>query len=201
MVIICGLGNPGREYRNTRHNMGFLTLDLLSERLDIPIKRIKHKALLGEGAADGEKVILVKPQTYMNLSGQSVRPLAEFYKVEPERLLVVYDDIDLPVGEVRIRRRGSAGTHNGMRSVVCQLGRDDFPRIRIGIGDSGGIPLEKYVLMNYPQQEKPLLAEAVSRAALACELFIRQGLEEAMRQCSGTGTADREAREKEPSDR
>lgn len=199
MIIICGLGNPGREYENTRHNMGFLTLDLLSDRLGIPIKKIKHKALLGEGYAGGEKVILVKPQTFMNLSGLSVRPLAEFYKVEPEDLLVVYDDIDLPVGEIRIRRKGSAGTHNGMRSVVCQLGRDDFPRIRIGIGDSGGIPLEKYVLTSYTQQERPLLAEAVSRAAQACEIFIRRGLDEAMRQCSGNGAAGKAPQEKEPS--
>ncbi len=185
MVIICGLGNPGRVYENTRHNMGFLTMDLLSEQLGIPIKKIKHKALLGEGYLNGEKVILAKPQTYMNLSGESIRPLVEYYKAEPENLLVVYDDIDLPVGEVRIRRRGGAGTHNGMRSVIYQLGRDDFPRIRIGIGDSGCIPLDKYVLMNYTEQEKPLLADAVLRAARACEVFIRQGIDEAMGQWSG----------------
>lgn len=197
MVIICGLGNPGREYEQTRHNMGFLTLDLLSEHLGIPIKKIKHKALLGEGFLDGEKVILVKPQTYMNLSGESIRPLMEYYKAEPEDLLVIYDDIDLPVGEIRIRRSGSAGTHNGMRSVIFQLGRDDFPRIRIGIGNSGCIPLEKYVLMNYTQQEKPLLAQAVSRAARAGEVFIRQGIDEAMRQWSGSAPEARENREKE----
>lgn len=196
MIIICGLGNPGREYEQTRHNMGFLTLDLLSENLGIPIKKIKHKALLGEGYLDGEKVILVKPQTYMNLSGESLRPLMEYYKAEPADLLVVYDDIDLPVGEIRIRRSGSAGTHNGMRSVIYQLGRDDFARIRIGIGGSGCIPLEKYVLMTWPPQEKPLLAQAVERAARACETFARSGIDEAMRQWSGNAAEPRDSREK-----
>lgn len=181
MHIICGLGNPGKEYENTRHNMGFLTMDVLSSRLGIPIKKIKHKSLIGQGFVGGRKIVLVKPQTYMNISGEAIRPLMDYFRAEIEDLIVVYDDIDLAVGDLRIRRSGSGGTHNGMRSIIYQLGRDDFPRIRIGIGEHGIIPLEKYVLGKYTEQERPLLAEAVQNAAQACETFIKEGIDETMR--------------------
>jgi peptidyl-tRNA hydrolase, PTH1 family len=181
MYIICGLGNPGKEYENSRHNMGFLTMDVLSSRLGISIKKLKCKALIGEGRIGEEKVVLVKPQTYMNLSGEALRPLMDFYKADISKLLVVYDDIDLEVGGLRIRRSGSAGTHNGMRSIIYQLGTEKFPRIRIGIGDHGIIPLEKYVLMSYTKEERPALAEAVLNASLACELFVTEGIDQTMK--------------------
>jgi PTH1 family peptidyl-tRNA hydrolase len=180
MRIICGLGNPGKEYEATRHNMGFLTMDVLSSRLDIRVNRLKFRALVGEGFAGTEKVVLVKPQTYMNLSGESLREVMAFYKADPSQLLVVYDDSDIAVGSIRIRPFGSAGSHNGMKSIVYQLQTDRFPRIRIGIGKSGQIPMEKFVLGKWTEEERPLLAEAVDNAALACEEFIRSGIDAAM---------------------
>lgn len=185
MIIICGLGNPGLRYEQTRHNMGFWTLDALSRKLDIPVQKIKHRALVGEGRIGDKKIILAKPQTYMNISGESVRLLVDYYGIDPTALLVVYDDIDLAVGDVRIRRKGSGGTHNGMRSIIKHIGSQEFPRIRIGIGAGGGIPLEKYVLMKVPPQERPDLQSAVERAAEACETFVRDGVDEAMRKWSG----------------
>ena len=145
MYIIAGLGNPGKKYENTRHNIGFITLDYLAERHDIQINKIKHKALVGEGRISGQKVLLVKPQTYMNLSGESLREVMDYYKVDIEDLIVIYDDIDLPAGTVRIRKKGSAGTHNGMRSIVQHLGQD-FPRIRMGIGNERKGDLADFVL-------------------------------------------------------
>lgn len=180
MYIICGLGNPGKEYETTRHNMGFLALDVLSQRLGIAVNRLKFKALIGEGFAGGEKVVLVKPQTFMNLSGESLREVVGFYKPEHGHLLLMYDDIDLAPGMLRIRKSGSAGTHNGMRSVIYQLQFDDFPRIRIGIGDHGVIPLDRYVIGHYTEEERPLLADAVSRAADAARLYIESGIDAAM---------------------
>ena len=146
MYIIAGLGNPGKRYENTRHNIGFIALDLLAERNDIKINKIKHKALVGEGRISGQKFLLVKPQTYMNLSGQSVREVMEYYKEEIDRLVVIYDDIDIPSGTVRIRKKGSAGTHNGMRSIIYDLKSDQFPRIRIGIGNNRKGDLRDFVI-------------------------------------------------------
>jgi len=157
-----------------------MTMDVLSSRLGISINKLKFKALIGEGRIGSEKVLLVKPQTYMNLSGEALRPLMEFYKEEPSHLLVVYDDIDLEPGALRIRPFGSAGTHNGMRSIIYQLQTDRFPRIRIGEGKNGVIPLEKYVLMRIPENEKEAVQEAVERAAEACESFVRDGIDRTM---------------------
>ncbi|MBR3297361.1 MAG: aminoacyl-tRNA hydrolase [Firmicutes bacterium] len=180
MYIICGLGNPGKDYESTRHNLGFMTLDVLSSRLGISVNKLKFRALIGEGRIGTEKVVLVKPQTYMNLSGEALRPIMEFYKEDPSHLLVVYDDIDLEPGTIRIRPFGSAGTHNGMRSVIYQLQTDRFPRIRIGEGKNGVTPLERYVLMRIPENEKKLVQEAVERAAEACESFVRYGIDRTM---------------------
>ncbi len=180
MHIICGLGNPGKEYEQTRHNMGFLALDLLAERLDIPIQKLKFKALVGEGRFGSEKVLLLKPQTYMNLSGESLREAVAFYKPDPSCILVVYDDCDIPAGALRIRAFGSAGSHNGMRSIVYQLQTDRFPRIRIGIGSSGALPLAAFVLGKWTEEERPLLAGAAERAAAACEEYLRNGIDAAM---------------------
>ena len=167
MYIIAGLGNPGKKYENTRHNMGFLAVDLLAEKYGIRIDKIKFKALVGEGRIAGQKVLLVKPQTYMNLSGQSIVEVMNFYKVEIENLIVIYDDIDIPTGTIRLRKKGSAGTHNGMRNIVYLLGDDGFPRIRVGIGRTDGKQpdLIHYVTSGVPKEEVAPLEEALTKAA------------------------------------
>ena len=185
MYLICGLGNPGKLYEKTRHNMGFLTIDVLSERFNIPVKRIRFKALTGEGQIGSEKVLLVKPQTFMNLSGESLRPLVEYFKIPMDKLILVYDDVDLPLGKTRVRRSGSAGTHNGMRSVIYHLQREDFARVRIGLGPHGDIPLDRFVIGHWTESERPELAKAVLRAADACETIVKEGVEEAMQKYNG----------------
>lgn len=180
MVVIVGLGNPGKKYENTRHNIGFITVDLLAERHGIKINKIKHKALVGEGTISDQKVLLVKPQTYMNLSGNSVREIMEYYKVDVENLLIIYDDIDIPTGAVRIRKKGSAGTHNGMRSVIYDLQSDQFPRIRIGMGLDKKMDLKDFVTGGFTKSEKGLLEKAVAHSADAVECFLRSGIDKAM---------------------
>ena len=185
MYMICGLGNPGRLYEKTRHNMGFLTMDVLAYKLGIDIRRLKFRSLLGEGRIGTEKVILVKPQTYMNLSGEALRPMVEYFKIPMDHLLVVYDDVDLPLGRTRVRRDGSAGTHNGMRSIIYHLQRDDFPRIRIGLGPHGDTPLDRFVIGRWTDEERPVLAMGALRAADACAVFIKDGIDEAMQRFNG----------------
>ena len=180
MYIIAGLGNPGKRYENTRHNIGFIAVDLLAERNDIKINKIKHKALVGEGRISGQKVLLIKPQTYMNLSGESLREVMAYYKEDLENLVVIYDDIDLPTGTVRIRKKGSAGTHNGMRSIVYDLQSDQFPRIRIGIGAQKKGELRDFVIGGFSKEEKEPLKEAVKRTALAAECIVEKGIDKAM---------------------
>ena len=181
MYIICGLGNPGKRYEDTRHNMGFKALDVLSSRLGVSVSKLKFKALTGEGLYNGEKILLVKPQTFMNLSGESLRPLMDFYKESPGHLIVIYDDVDLPLGALRIRGGGSSGTHNGMRSVIYQLQYDNFPRIRIGLGDHGVIPLDKFVISDVPENEQQILSESIRDAADAALMIVEQGIDAAMR--------------------
>ena len=149
MYIIAGLGNPGKKYENTRHNMGFTAIDLLAEKFGIKVNKLRFKALTGEGRIAGQKVLLIKPQTYMNLSGESVRMALDYYKEPPENLIVIYDDIDIPTGSIRIRKKGSAGTHNGMKSIIYDLQFDDFPRLRIGIGTDRKEDMIHFVLFNY----------------------------------------------------
>ena len=180
MYIIVGLGNPGKQYEQTRHNMGFITIDQLAEKHSISVTKLKHKALVGEGYFGTKKVMLVKPQTYMNLSGQSVREIMAYYKEDIEHLMVVYDDIDLEPGALRIRAKGSAGTHNGMRSILYDLQEDGFPRIRLGIGKNPQIPLDKFVLGGFTKEEKPLLEEAVTKAVQALECWVDSGINAAM---------------------
>jgi PTH1 family peptidyl-tRNA hydrolase len=190
-LVIVGLGNPGAKYENTRHNVGFVTVDRLAERHGISVRRLRHKALVGEGALGaGKKALLVKPQTYMNDSGVSVREVASFFKVEPAELCVVYDDIDIPAGALRIRMKGSAGTHNGMRSIIYQLGYDDFPRFRIGIGpekgeDRGPQPLRDFVLSGFAAGEMERMRAAVDRCVDALELWASEGIEAAMQRYNG----------------
>ena len=182
MYIIVGLGNPGRKYENTRHNMGFIAVDLLAEKYGIKIDKIKFKALVGEGRIAGQKVLLVKPQTFMNLSGQSVVEVMNFYKEDIENLIVIYDDIDIPTGTIRLRKKGSAGTHNGMRNVVYLLGDDGFPRIRVGIGATGDqkVNLINYVVSGVSKGEKELLEDALTRAADAAACIVEKGIDKAM---------------------
>ncbi len=186
-IIIVGLGNPGRKYENTRHNLGFITVDQLAERHDIKVKKLKFKALLGEGNISGHKVILVKPQTFMNLSGQSVRDVVAFYKVDIEDVIIIYDDFDLPLGALRLRKFGSAGTHNGMRNIVYLLGRDDFPRIRIGTGRGDGDDLIDFVTGGFTKEEVPILEETVTLAADAAESFVKDGIDMAMNRFNRRG--------------
>ena len=176
MYIICGLGNPGRQYENTRHNMGFKTIDVLSEKLSAPVKSLKFKALIGEGRLGMEKIVLVKPQTYMNLSGESLREIVAFYKVEPEKLIVIYDDVDLALGQLRVKPSGSSGTHNGMKSVIYQLQFDNFPRIRVGLGKNENLPLDAFVISQPSAEEEKKLSEAINNAADAALMIIEKGI-------------------------
>lgn len=172
MHIIAGLGNPGLEYRYTRHNAGFQTLDILAEELHIRVTRHGMSGLYGDGIRNGERVILLKPQTYMNLSGDCVQKVLHFYKMDPSNLIVIYDDVDLPVGSLRIRGNGSAGTHNGMRSVVNAIGTDQFPRIRIGVGRGEHDDLKDHVLGKPGQEESAVLETAFRNAAEAAIMIL-----------------------------
>ncbi len=173
MFIVVGLGNPGHEYARTRHNIGYMTLDVLSDRFTIDIRKHNFKAVLGEGHIGGQKVVLVKPETYMNNSGFSVMEIMNFYKCEHSELIVVYDDIDLKLGTIRIRAGGSSGTHNGMKSIIYSLGYDDFPRVRVGIGRAGEIQnLAGHVLGAPDKEEAEALRGAIGNAADAVELIV-----------------------------
>lgn len=180
MFVIAGLGNPGKKYENTRHNMGFITIDQLAEKHNIKVDKLKFKALVGEGRIAGQKVLLVKPQTYMNLSGDAISQVMNFYKLAPEKLIVIYDDLDIETGSLRIRKFGSAGTHNGMRSVVRCLGSDRFPRIRLGIGNNSNGDLVNYVIGGFSKSEVPELEKAVTNAVLAIETILSDGIDLAM---------------------
>ncbi|MBR2706794.1 MAG: aminoacyl-tRNA hydrolase [Mogibacterium sp.] len=179
--VIAGLGNPGRDYERTRHNMGFRAIDVLSSDEKIDVTRDKFHALIGRGRIDGKKVILVKPQTYMNRSGRAVREAAMYFDVAPQNLIVIYDDIDLPAGSIRIRKSGGAGTHNGMRSVVEELGTTDFVRVRIGIGAvEDGEDLVDRVTGKVPAADQKILDAAAAEAAAAVKDIILYGVDNAM---------------------
>ena len=181
MYLIIGLGNPGKEYENTRHNMGFKALDVLASDTGIEISKSKFQSLIGKGKIGGEKVILCKPQTYMNLSGNAARECAMYFDVPRENVIVIYDDLDLPIESIRIRKAGGPGTHNGMKSVIQQLGITDFPRIRIGIGAAE--PDEDIidrVIGKVPKSEQVLLDEAARKAADAAIDIIKLGIDNAM---------------------
>lgn len=187
MVIIVGLGNPGREYAHTRHNAGFGVIDKLAEQYRISVTEKKHKALIGKGLIDGVKVVLAKPQTYMNLSGESVRALVDYYKAdEREELLVIYDDISLDVGRLRIRKKGSAGGHNGIKSIIAHLGHDEFVRIKVGVGDKPkGGDLANHVLGGFCAEDKVKMEESMTRAAHAAVCILCDGADHAMNLYNG----------------
>lgn len=181
MKIIAGLGNPGAKYAGTRHNVGFSVIDELAERHKISMSAGKHKAIMGKGIIDGEKVILAMPQTYMNLSGESVRTLMDFYKCTPEDLIVVYDDIDLDVGKLRIREKGSAGGHNGMKNIILHTGSQEFVRIRVGVGKKPDrMDLADYVLSRFDKDELPFMRESCTKACEAVETILSDGAVAAM---------------------
>ena len=181
MIIIAGLGNPGKEYDNTRHNAGFMVLDALADKLNTDISEKKHKALCGKAVIGGQKVILLKPQTYMNASGESIRAAADYYKVEAEDIIVVYDDISLAPGQLRVRAKGSAGGHNGIKSIIAHLSTQEFPRVRVGVGEKPPrMELADYVLGHFSGEEKKIMEDAVKEAADAVCTAVERGVEHAM---------------------
>jgi PTH1 family peptidyl-tRNA hydrolase len=179
--LFIGLGNPGRDYKNTRHNIGFLIIDNISEQLSININRVKNKALIGSGLYHQNKVILAKPQTYMNLSGQSVAALVRFFNLSLEHTVIIHDDLDLPFGTIRLRPSGSSGGQKGIHSVIQMLGTDQIPRMRVGIGRPPGRmnPVD-YVLQRFSSQEEDMLADTIDRACQACFSYIDLGIEHTM---------------------
>ena len=180
--LIVGLGNPGKEYAFTRHNAGFLTLDYLSDILKVKINRSKFKALVAEGVIGDKRVLLMQPQTFMNNSGEAVIEAVNFYKIKPENVIVIFDDISLPVGKMRIRKNGSAGGHNGIKSIIAHLGTQDFPRIKIGVGEKPHkeMDLADWVLSKFPQDEQKVLFEKFGDASEAVKLMVSGKFEEAM---------------------
>ena len=180
-LVVC-LGNPGDKYDGTRHNVGFMVADEIGEREHIPIQKLKFKALTNTCELGGAKVLLMKPITYMNLSGEAVRQAADFYKVPAERVLVVSDDVSLPVGKLRIRLKGSAGGHNGLKSIIAHLGSESFPRLKIGVGEKPhpDYDLDDWVLGKFAGEDKKAIDAAIKRAADAVEAIIRDGAEKAM---------------------
>ena len=185
--LIVGLGNPGEKYENTRHNVGFQVIDELAERQGKPVQRLKFKALTGLLTIGGEKALVMKPVTYMNMSGEAVRPAADFYKLPPERILVISDDVALAAGRLRIRAKGSAGGHNGLKSIIQHLGTDQFPRIRVGVGEKPHPDYDRadWVLGRPQGEDKKAIDEAVKRAADAVECILTQGLERGMGKFNG----------------
>lgn len=184
MYLIAGLGNPGRKYAQTRHNVGFAAIDVMAREFKIKLKKIKHKALFGEGQIGGERVLLAKPGTYMNLSGESILSFSQYYKIEPRHIIIIYDDVDLPAGRVRIRPSGSAGGHNGMKSIIYSLVSDEFPRVRIGIGAPGG-DISDYVLSRFGKEDFAAVSRAVSAMPEIIPAIISEGISAAMERFNG----------------
>lgn len=175
MKLIVGLGNPGREYELTRHNIGFMAIDELAKRWNISLNEQKFKGVFGAGFVNGEKVILLKPLTYMNLSGESIRPLMDYYKIDVEDFVVLYDDLDIPVGKLRLRMKGSAGGHNGVKSTISHLGTQEFQRIRMGIDrPKNGMKVVDYVLGRFTSEEIPDVNHSIEKAADACEEWLNK---------------------------
>ncbi len=182
MYLIAGLGNPGSQYDMTRHNIGFEVIDYIASEYNTSIKKLKFKGLYGEASIGGEKVLLLKPQTYMNLSGESIREFVAFFKIPIENVIIISDDINLEAGRLRIRTKGSAGGHNGLKSIIYQLNSEDFPRIRVGVDGAlrERMELADFVLARFQKDEIPILEESIKRAKLAVEEIILRGVESAM---------------------
>ncbi len=182
MVIIAGLGNPTREYENTRHNIGFMAIDMLADKYNIHVMDCKHKALIGKGIIGTTKVILVKPLTYMNLSGEAIRAVVDYYKVDPtSELIVIYDDISLDVGQLRIRKKGSAGGHNGIKNIIAHLDDDTFLRVKVGVGEKPkGYDLADYVLGHFSKEELEVMRESLEKVDGAVNLMLEDKVDAAM---------------------
>ena len=187
MYLIVGLGNPGKEYENTRHNIGFDVIETLAGQEKIDILEKKHKGLIGKGYIGREKVILAKPCTYMNLSGECVREILDYYKIdEKKNLIVISDDISLPPGQIRMRKKGSAGGHNGLKNIIAHLGHDEFMRIKMGVGEKPqGFDLADYVLGHFTSMERKIMDEAAGQAADAIRVIMQDGIEKAMNRFNG----------------
>ena len=186
LTVIAGLGNPGNKYGSTRHNVGFGAVDILSRKYGIKVDRLRYKALIGDGAINGKRVLLVKPQTFMNLSGEAVSEAMRFYKLKPQQVLILFDDISLPVGTIRIRRKGSDGGQNGMRNIILLTGSDEFPRIKIGVGEKPhpDYDLAAWVLSRYSKEEALKLLESTKNAAQAATMIAQGDIDGAMNQYS-----------------
>lgn len=183
MKIIVGLGNPEKKYDGTRHNIGFAVLDEVADAYNISMDIKKHKGICGKGIIAGEKVVLVKPQTYMNLSGECVREVMDYYKAAPEDVIIIFDDISLEPGKLRIRKKGSAGGHNGIKSIIAHLNSENFPRIKCGVGDKPkGYDLADYVLGHFSKEEIPVVQDAIKMAVKALECMLSDGYDAAMNQ-------------------
>lgn len=187
MYLVAGLGNPGKQYEMTRHNIGFEAIDYMADQYGVKVKKLKFKGLYAEVNIKGEKVMLLKPQTYMNLSGESIREFAAFYKIPTENIIVINDDIYLDSGKVRIRKSGSAGGHNGLKSIIYQLSSDQFPRIRLGVNTPNRkeADLADFVLARFSKEEIPLLEDAIIRAKKAVEEIVSNSIESAMNKYNG----------------
>lgn len=180
MYLVVGLGNPGRKYETTRHNIGFMIVDTIASKYAVKINKIKHKALIGQWNYGEKSILLAKPQTFMNLSGDSVREIVSYYNIEMSNVIVIYDDVDISFGKFRIRKKGSSGSHNGMKSVIYQLQDEDFPRIRIGIGADYNEQLHEYVLTDFKKDEVPIIMEVTEKIVDAVCSIIDDGIENAM---------------------
>ena len=187
MYVIVGLGNPGKKYENTRHNVGFRCIDMLADAHNISVLECKHKAMVGKGYIDGTKVVLVKPQTFMNLSGESIRACMDFFKIDPEEeLIVVYDDISLAPGQLRVRGKGSAGGHNGIKNIILHTGGQKFPRVRVGVGEKpADFDLADYVLGHFSKEDQKLMDEAFKEAGAAVVEIMVGGIDSAMNKFNG----------------
>jgi len=180
MYLIVGLGNPGRQYENTRHNIGFDALDYFARKYNLSFDKSKFDGLYAQGIVKSQKVILLKPQTFMNLSGDSVAPFANYFDIPMENVIILHDDIEFDVGVIKIRKKGSGGTHNGMKDIVIKLASTDFPRIRIGVGNDKKMELYSYVLGHIPEDERKILDGSVEKCSLILEEYLTNGIDSAM---------------------
>lgn len=184
--LIIGLGNPGRKYRGNRHNIGFMVVDRLAADNGIQSSKMQNKAIVGDGRVAGQRVILAKPQTYMNNSGDAVGPLANFYKMPPENIFVVYDEMDIPLGTIRLREKGGAGGHNGMKSIIQHIGQD-FPRMRLGVGrPPGRMEPPAYLLQDFSNEQLPIVSDMIDEAIRAIETYLQEGIQMAMSRHNGS---------------
>lgn len=186
MYLVVGLGNPGKQYDMTRHNIGFHTIDYIADKYNAKLTKLKFKAVYGEATISGERVYLVKPQTYMNLSGDSVAEMAQFYKVPVENIIVINDDISLDVGRIRVRGKGSAGGHNGLKSIIYRMNSDAFPRVKMGVGapKHEDYDLADFVLGRFTKEEIPVMEDAIKKAETAVAEIVKNGIQSAMNKCN-----------------